>query len=342
MHLKNILVKTSVTSMAALAFGAIPVSQANAEIVLKLNSYIFPKHFFVSKVSKGWGDRVSKATQGRVKMMIPVKSLTPGPRAWSSVETGIAGVAISHDGFQRKRLQLMQVGYMPLTTVSAEKSGVALTRTYNKFFKPANEYKGVKFLGLWQHSGSFVFNSKHAINKVSDFKGLKLRATAGVGVEAMKLLGVKPVATTGAEIFEKVSKRIVDGLLFPVDGIPRFKIAKYVKHATFVPGSFYNQSWSLIMSKKIWDGLSKADQKAIDAVSGEQVAIDGGRAFDTKGKAAKAKLKKAGMQMVEADAAFVADLKKTFAPLEANFLKLAQKKGVDGKAALAYFHSQLK
>jgi TRAP-type transport system periplasmic protein len=177
---------------------------------------------------------------------------------------------------------------------------------------------------------------------VSDFKGLKLCATAGVGVEAMKLLGVKPVATTGAEIFEKVSKRIVDGLLFPVDGIPRFKIAKYVKHATFVPGSFYNQSWSLIMSKKIWDGLSKADQKAIDAVSGEQIAIDGGRTFDTKGKAAKAKLKKAGMQMVEADAAFVADLKKTFAPLEANFLKLAQKKGVDGKAALAYFQSQLK
>ena len=328
--------------LSALAFGILPASQANADVVLKLNSYIFPQHFFVSTVAKGWGDRVTEATEGRVKMEIPVKSLTPGSRAWSSVETGIAGVAISHDGFQRKRLQLMQVGYLPLSTVSAEKSSVALWRTYQKYFKPADEYKGVKVVGLWQHSGSFAFNSVRPVTKLSDFKGLKLRATAGMGVEAMKLLGVKPVATTGAEIFEKVSKGIVDGLMFPVDGIPRFKIAKYVKHATFVPGSFYNQSWSLIMSKKIWDGLSKADQDAIDAVSGEQVAIDGGRTFDTKAKAAKAKLKEGGMQMVEADAAFVADLKKTFAPLEANFLNIAKEKGVDGEAALAYFREQSK
>lgn len=338
----NMTMKLAFSFAAAMTVVALPVSQASAQTVLKLNSYIFPKHFFVSKVSKGWADRVEKATNGRIKMTIPVKSLTPAPRAWSSVETGIAGVAISHDGFQRKRLELMQVAYMPLATSSAEKSSVALWRTYQKYFKPANEYKGVKFLGLWQHSGSFAFNSVRPITKVSDFKGMKLRATAGVGVEAMRLLGVKPVATTGAEIFEKVSKGIVDGLLFPVDGIPRFKVAKYVKHATFVPGSFYNQSWSLIMSKKIWDGLSKADQMAVDAASGEQVAIDGGGTFDRNAVAAKAKLKAGGMQMVEADAAFIADLRKTFAPLEAKFIATAAKKGVDGKAALAYFREQSK
>lgn len=334
--------KIGATLAAAAVFAALPLAPASADVTLKLNSYIFPKHFFVSKVAKGWGDRVAKATEGRVKLSIPVKSLTPAARAWSSLETGIAGVAISHDGFQRKRLQLMQVAYLPLATTSAEKSAVALWRTYEKFFKPANEYKGVKPLGIWQHSGSFAFNSVRPVTKVADFKGLKLRATAGVGVEAMKLLGVKPVATTGAEIFEKVSKGIVDGLLFPVDGIPRFKVAKYVKYATFVPGSFYNQSWSFIMSQKVWNSLSKADQKAIDAVSGEMIAIDGGRTFDNNAKKAKAKLRAGGMQMVEGSPEFVAELQQRFAPLEAEFLKNAAKKGVDGKAALAYFREQSK
>lgn len=342
MTIDRITARTSLASLAALAVFTVPMAPASAEVVLKLNSYIFPKHFFVSKVAKGWGDRVAKVTEGRVKLSIPVKSLTPAGRAWASLETGIAGVAISHDGFQRKRLQLMQVAYLPLATTSAEKSAVALWRTYEKFFKPANEYKGVKPLGLWQHSGSFAFNSVRPISKVADFKGLKLRATAGVGVEAMKLLGVKPVATTGAEIFEKVSKGIVDGLLFPVDGIPRFKVAKYVKHATFVPGSFYNQSWSFIMSQKIWNSLSKADQKAIESVSGEAIARDGGGTFDSNAIAAKAKLKAGGMQMVEASPAFIAELKETFAPLEANFLKIAKEKGVDGEAALAYFREQSK
>lgn len=335
------------TWMGTIAFSSLiglsiqPITQASA-LELKLNSYIFPKHFFVSTVAKNWGDRVAKVTEGRVKLTIPVKSLTPASRAWSSVQTGIAGVAISHDGFQRKRLELMQVGYLPLSTTSAEKSSVALWRTYKKFFQKANEYKGVKFLGLWQHGGSFAFNSRRPIVSVADFKGLKLRATAGVGVEAMKLLGVKPVATTGAEIFEKVSKRIVDGLLFPIDGIPRFKVAKYVKYATIVPGSFYNQSWSFIMSQKVWDGLSKADQAAIEKVSGEMIARDGGGTFDKNAKAAKVKLKAGGMQMSNASPKFIAELKKTFSPLEAKFLAIAAKKGVDGKAALAYFREQAK
>jgi hypothetical protein len=93
-----------------------------------------------------------------------------------------------------------------------------------------------------------------------------------------------------------------------------------------VPGSFYNQSWSFNMSKKIWDGLSKADQKAIDAVSGEAITRDAGSSFDSKAKAAKAKLKADGMQMVEASPAFVTDLKKGVCPACGEFSESRQGK----------------
>jgi len=93
-----------------------------------------------------------------------------------------------------------------------------------------------------------------------------------------------------------------------------------------VPGSFYNQSWSFNMSKKIWDGLSKADQKAIDAVSGEAITRDAGSSFDSKAKAAKAKLKADGMQMVESSPAFVTDLKKGVCPACGEFSESRQGK----------------
>ena len=74
-------------------------SGAQAATELSLNHYMFVKHFFVQQVVKPWGDQVTKASQGRVKLKIPVAPLSPTPRQWSSVETGVAGMAISHDGF---------------------------------------------------------------------------------------------------------------------------------------------------------------------------------------------------------------------------------------------------
>jgi TRAP-type C4-dicarboxylate transport system substrate-binding protein len=336
------MINKTTLAIAAVLGGAVVASGARADTTLQLNHYMFVKHFFVQKVVKPWGEKVARLTQGRVKVAIPVAKLSPTPRQWSSVVTGVADLAISHDGFQRKRLQLMQVAYLPLTTFSAEKSAVALWRTYEKFFLPANEYKGVKLIGVWQHGGSYVFNAKNPIDDIGDFKGLKIRATAGMGVATFKALGASVVTSAGPQIFELVSKGIVDALAFPADGIKRFKVDKYLKHVTYVPGSFYNQSWSLIMNQQKWNALSAADKAAIDGVSGEQVGATAGHIFDSLAGKAWSGLIKGGMKRTDASPAFVAALKARLAPIEADYIKGAAKKGVDGKAALAYFHQQAK
>ena len=272
------------------AGGPLFASNAEAETKLTLNHYMFVKHFFVQQVVKGWGDKVEKLTEGRVKLDIPVAPLSPVARQWSSVETGVADLAISHDGFQRKRLQLMTIGYMPMTTVSSEKSSVALWRTYRKHFLPAKEYKGVRLIGIWQHGGSYVFNSKKPITRIEDFKSMKFRATPGIGVDTFRLLGSSVVTSAGPQVFELVSKKIVDGIAFPFDGVLRFKVDKYLKYLTYIPGSLYNQSWSLVMNQGKWNGLTRADRQAIASVSGEPVARTAGRIFDVKAKKALAKM----------------------------------------------------
>ena len=327
--------------LATGAIGVLASTSAQAQTDLKLNHYMFVKHFFVQKVVKPWGQDIERLTDGRVKLSIPVKSLSPTPRQWASVEQGVAGVAISHDGFQRKRLRLMSVAYLPMTTTTSEKAGRGLWKTYDKYFRPANEYKGVKFIGAWTHAGSYLFTSKKQIKSAADIKGMKIRVTPGTGVDTFKAMGANVVTSAGPQVFELVSKRIVDGVVFPADGIKRFKIDKYLKHVSYVRGSFYNQSWSLIMNKEKWDGLSKADQKAIDSVSGERVGATAGAIFDDlSGKALKS-LVAGGIQRTDASPAFVAELTKVRETLEADWLAAVQKKGVDGKAALAYFQSQL-
>ena len=109
-----------------------------------------------------------------------------------------------------------------------------------------------------------------------------------------------------------------------------------------MPGSFYNQSWSLIMNQQKWNALSAADKAAIDGVSGEPVGATAGGIFDSLAGKAWAGLIKGGMKRTDASPAFVAALKARLAPIEADYIKGAAKKGVDGKAALAYFHQQAK
>ncbi|MDP6175473.1 MAG: TRAP transporter substrate-binding protein DctP [Rhodospirillales bacterium] len=190
----------------------------------------------------------------------------------------------------------MQLAYLPMTIISSSKGSVALWRTYEKHFRKANEYKGVKLIGIWVHGGTHIFNSKSPITKIGDFKGMKFRATPGIGVDTFKMLGSSVVTSAGPQVFSLVSKKIVDGVAFPIDGILRFKIDKYLKYMTYIPGSIYNQSWSLIMNKQKWDGLSKGDQMAINKLSGEPVAARAGRIFDAKAKKAMGMMIKKGMR----------------------------------------------
>ncbi len=168
-----------------------------------------------------------------------------------------------------------------------------------------------------------------------------MRANAGLGAKSINMLGGSAVTSSGTEIFSLVSKGVVDGMVFPPDGIARFKVGKYLKYATIIPGALYVNSWSYIMNKKQWDGISKPDQKAIMAVSGEVMGAAGGAMFDKRGDAALANLEsKEGMEKNTASPAMMAALRKKLVPLQEEYFKDAAKKGIDGKAALAYFRSQ--
>ena len=134
-----------------------------------------------------------------------------------------------------------------------------------------------------------------------------------------------------------ISKGTVDGTVIGNGAVISFKYARYLKHVTRFPGKFGNSSFSFIMNKKTWDGLSAADQKAITSVSGEKAVFKLGIAWEKFSNKALGVMRKNKVQIAQATPEFITDIKSRIGFLEKGWLKKAAAKGVDGKAALAYY-----
>ena len=114
----------------------------------------------------------------------------------------------------------------------------------------------------------------------------------------------------------------------------------YIKNITVIPGGFQSNNFTFLFSEKKWNGLTKGEQKAILSVSGETIAINAGKRVDFLDDRAREAALKKGIKFTTASPEFVAAMRKRLQFVTDDWLKAAGDRGIDGKAALAYYRSQ--
>jgi TRAP-type transport system periplasmic protein len=330
-------------SLAAIALiSVVGTAPASAETKFLFNRFVPAKHPFNTGMFEPWARDVAKATNGRVNVEFTSASLAPPPKQWNMVSKGIADVAMLANIFERNRLKLPPMAQLPFLGEKAEARSVGLWRTQQKFFAKANEYKGMKLLGLWTLSGANFYHGKKPILSLADLKNEKMWSIAGMPNRMMSEFGSVVVSVPGVKMFNVISKGIVDGKTTSTYTMGAFKTMPYIKHATLIPNGLHAVTFSMLMNEKKWKRLSKADKAAIMSVSGERIAINAGRKTDTLDQAIQKVAMKKGIKFHTASPAFVADLKRVSAHFTDEWVKTANSRGVDGKAALAFFQSQVK
>jgi TRAP-type transport system periplasmic protein len=171
---------------------------------------------------------------------------------------------------------------------------------------------------------------------------MKIRSGGGISEAAAKVLGASPFFKPASDSYEILSSGIADGIFFPLESIKSFNLDKIVKYATLFPGGFYSSSFGFFMNEDKWNKLSKQDQDAIWSVSGESLARLAGRSWDAADRGGLEAMKAAGVQIIEASPAFVAEVRQRTAPLVQEWIKSANAKGVDGAKAWAEYQDELK
>ncbi|WP_394757503.1 TRAP transporter substrate-binding protein [Rhodoferax sp.] len=157
------------------------------------------------------------------------------------------------------------------------------------------EEKGLIGLVYWENGFRNLTNSKHAVAKLEDLNGIKLRVMQNnVFLDSFKTLGANAIPLPFSELFSALETKAVDGQENPYNTILSSKFYEIQKYLT-VTNHVYSP-WIVLASKKWWDSLSK-DEKAV-LMTAAKTSRDFERK-DTRAEAAKAldDLKGKGMQV---------------------------------------------
>ena len=323
------------------AIALINSGSANAAQNLRYATWDPPHHEWIKFGVDKWIKSIGQVTSGRVKGKKLAKGLGAPPAYHDFIKKGAIDVAHIIPAYTPGRLELHKVAEFPFLANSAKARTVAYWRVYEKHFKKVNEASGMKLLNVGVHGGGLIHNTVRPVTKMSDLKGLKLRVS-GDNVSGMaKGMGATPIFASILKVHNMLSKGVADGVFLTFEGIKNFKLGKLVKYTTVPPGGLYATVFQMYMNQKVWDGISKEDQKLIESVSGEVGAQYIGAAWELADKNGIKHMKKMGIQMVDMPPAFVAKAKELWKPLQAKWMAKAKEKGVDGEAALAMMKAEI-
>ena len=140
--------------------------------------------------------------------------------------------------------------------------------------------------------------------------------------------------------YEQFSRGVVDGTIANFGGIKEFRLSKFIKFATPIPGGVGNTSIFIVINRKKFDGFSKSIRDAIMRVSGEKFG-EYSAGWDTDNRASTRLLKKEGIQEIPLPPKEMTELRKRWSVIEPKWIKDAAKLGIDSKAAVRFYRDQL-
>ncbi len=333
----------AVIGVATVTNAATMTGAAAAErTFLRYSQWLPAGHWTQSKIMHPWFKAVEKATDGRVTIQPTAKSLGAPPRQNQLIVDGIADVAWIVHGYTPGVFPLSEMVELPFITKSGEANSVAYWRIFNKVFKPAGMHKDSHVLTVFLHAPGNIYNSKREVATLADFSGLKIRIPNSVTSDALKLLGAVPIAAPVTKLRDGLAKKVFDGTAFTSEAVEAFKISKFIKHATIIPGGLYNLSFAITLNSAKWKKISAKDKSIVMGLAGEKLGGLGfGRYWDQRDRAAPAKLKADGVSYNTLSGAALAGLRAKLAVFEERWIAKAEKAGVDGTAALKMFRAEV-
>ena len=184
---------------------------------------------------------------------------------------------------------------LPFVFRNEQEADAILDGNFGKKLAAKLEAKGLVGLVYWENGFRNLTNSKHAIARMEDMQGIKLRVMQNpVYIDMFNGFGANAIPLAFSELFTALESKTVDGQENPVNTIQSSKFYEVQKYLTITKHVY--SPWIMLASKKWWDGLSADEKKAI------QEAAMTSRDFERKdsreaGTKALDTLKEKGMQV---------------------------------------------
>ena len=240
---------------------------ANAADVIRLKvANYFPPPANQSKLMDAFCKDLEARTNGRVKVdYFAGGSLLKSTAMFDGVVNGIADIGYSHVYYTAGRMPVTETTGLPLGYPSAWVAGHVMNDFYQKV--QPKEFDKVRVLWLNSSTPSAIA-SKKPIRKLEDLKGLTIRAP-GLSGDIMKALGGTPAPTPMMEVYDAISKGVIDGEASNFETLVAFKFAEVVNYSTSIWQITYPFPFYCVMNKKTYDKLPPDIRTIFDELVGE-------------------------------------------------------------------------
>ena len=236
------------------------------------------------QIVAAWCKEVEKRTNGKVKVHhYPGATMNSPLKMYESVVQGVVDICGHFLGYTQGRFPLTEIVYdcpfpYPSCTAAAE-----IAQAYYDKFKP-KEFDDVKVLYFYSAPPPILLATK-PVHTLADLNGLKIR-TMGSNAKIMKEFGAVPIGLPMPEVYDALSKGIIEGITNPYSPMKEYKLADIIKYTFEYKGPSFLGLGVVAMNKKKWNSLPPDVQKAIEEVSKEWL-VKQGKVWDDLEKEAK-------------------------------------------------------
>ena len=239
---------------------------AKEEVVELKFAHIFPTPAKQSIICEEFLQELERRTGGKIKTrFFAGGSLLKPPGMYVGIEKGIADMGFAHVEYTPGRFPVTEACDLPLAYPSGWVSNMVVNDFYQEF-KP-KEWENVKV--LWMHASTpNVIISTKPVRVMEDLKGMTIRAPGRVG-DTVKALGASPAPMPIMEVYDALSKGVVQGVNTPFETLKTFRFGEVAKYTTssWQVGNIY--TFYVIMNKNSYKKLSPELKEILDELCGE-------------------------------------------------------------------------
>jgi tripartite ATP-independent transporter DctP family solute receptor len=183
-------------------------------------------------------------------------------QALSAVQGGTIDFTVMNSGILQTQVKEFAIFDFPFLFLSGKQADSVLDGPFGKKMADMLPEKGLVNLAYWELGFRQLTNSKRPVKSLEDIAGLKIRVIQSpIYLDTWSALGANPVPMPFTEVYTALEQKVIDGQENPFSVIQTSKFNEIQKHLA-VTNHMYNPQ-SLLMSKKVWDRLTKDEQKIL-------------------------------------------------------------------------------
>ncbi len=302
----------------------------------------FPTNHLTSVLGiQPWVERIEELGEGKIKVeYYPAEQLSKEASLLDAAKNKIAD--ITYVGAQ------YMTDVLPLTAIAGNpglvKDSISGSQAFNKLVHEdlyELELKNNKVRPLWAVTTNpyQVINSKHPIETIDDFKGLKIRTSGGAQESLVQHWQATPISTSAPEIYTAWERGTIDGVLISPISWSGYQLEKLVEYST-TNAALSSFGIMYVVNEEVWESWPKEVQDIVQQASDEAVT-NLSENFVQKEIELVEEFKELGIEFYELPEDELAKWNESLNELNNEWAEELESRGIPGKEILEKFQTYL-